>query len=92
MSRPRTNITKKYTLPTGWTGGFFRVLYGAGIVEVPGLGTFSLVDIKERRTFHNFSGAEITLPGYKRLKFTQSPSVKGRITGFDTISAPVTKI
>lgn len=80
MSRPRTKITKKYHLPTGLLGGFFKTLYEAGELEVVGLGTFTVVSIKARRTFHNFSKTEIVLPAYKRLKFTQSPSLKKRLS------------
>ncbi len=80
MARPRTKIIKKYHLPTGWTGGFFRALYDAGVIEVPGLGTFMVVDIKERETFHNFSGKTVVLPAYRRLKFTQSPTLKKRLS------------
>lgn len=80
MSRPRTNIISTYTLPSGWIGGFFRVLYARGAVEIPGLGTFTIVEIKERKTYHNFSGSEIVLPAYRKLKFTQSPALKKRLS------------
>lgn len=80
MARPRIKRTSKYHLPPGWVGGFFRALYEKGEIEVPGLGTFTVVEIAERKTFHNFSRKVRIIPAYRRLKFSQSPSLKDRLT------------
>jgi len=79
MARPKSKIVRKVSLPPNWIGAFFHHLYEAGSVDVPGFGTFSVIDIPRRITFHNFSGRNRVIPAYKRLKFTQSPALKKQL-------------
>jgi nucleoid DNA-binding protein len=81
MARTPTKKNRTVRLPRNWIGGFFVHLHETGTVDVPGFGTFTIVEIAARRTTHNFSqGKKITIPAYRRLKFTQSPSLKGALT------------
>ena len=55
-------------------------------VEVAGLGTFQIVRIPPRKLLHKFSwGREadkriVQAEGYYKLKFTQSPDLKKKLT------------
>lgn len=78
--RPKENIYPQLSLPTYFKGALFSHLKRSKKVEVVGLGTFELVKIPARKMFHNFSGKERTLKGYTKLKFTQSHSLKQKIS------------
>lgn len=80
MARPKTKIIKTVKAPRHFKGALLARLYEAGSVEVPGLGTFTLVQIKGTKHFHNFSDKVRTFPGYTRLKFTQSKELKRELT------------
>lgn len=80
MARPKTKIIKTVKAPRHFKGALLARLYESRVVEVPGIGTFQLVEIKPSKHFHNFSGKVRTFPGYTRLKFTQSPDLKAELT------------
>lgn len=48
-----------------------------GSVSLPGLGTFSVVDTKERQGVRPGTKDKINIPAGKRLKFKPSSSLKG---------------
>ena len=78
--RPKENVYPKLALPPFFKGALFSHLKRHKKVEVVGLGTFEIVKIKPRKMYHNFSGEERTLKGYKKLKFTQSTALKKQIS------------
>lgn len=67
-------------LPTSFKGVLFGHLKRAGAVEVRGLGVFTIVKIKGRVMYHNFSGKEKKFAGYKKLKFIQSRELKEQLS------------
>lgn len=49
-------------------------------VFVPGFGIFSVKAMPRKKIYHNFSKRTRVLAGYNKLKFTQSPELKKRLT------------
>lgn len=78
--RPKEKIYPVLSLPPYFKGSLFSHLKIHDKVEVAGLGTFSLVKIAPRKMYHNFSDKERVLKGYVKLKFTQSPLLKKKLT------------
>lgn len=80
MGRPKEKVYPKLTLPTYFKGALFSQLKRSEKVEIVGLGVFTIVKIPDRKMFHNFSGKRRMLKGYNKLKFTQSHSLKEKIS------------
>lgn len=78
--RPKENVYPKLALPPYFKGALFSHLKRSKKVEVIGFGTFELVKIPPRKMYHNFSNKERTLKGYTKLKFTQSHTLKQKIS------------
>lgn len=50
-----------------------------GIVKVKNLGTFKIIEMKDRESVDVNNGSRITIPGYKKIKFTPELSLKGDV-------------
>ena len=79
MARPKKNIIPVMTLPPKFKGELFAQLE-TGKVEIAGLGTFEIVKIPQKRLYHNFSGKNRVIKGYRKLKFVQSHELKASLT------------
>ena len=81
LGRPKKNILTSIKLPKSFRLKLFHYLVDLNEkVEVEGLGIFEIVDIPEKKTFHNFSQTFKVVKGYKKLKFTQSGDMKIALT------------
>lgn len=77
--RPKTIPTLKF--PRAFEIKLWELLVNAGgKVEVAGHGTFELVKIPQKKTYHNFSKRTRIVKGYRKLKFTQSGKLKESLT------------
>lgn len=59
-----------------------EALVNEGVAKVKGLGTFKIVEVKDRESINVNNGERIIIKGYKKVSFTPDPAFTGR--GKDT--------
>ena len=79
MARPRKHIIPEIEIPSVIHRSLFMYLK-EGPVNVKGLGRFEVVQIPQKKLFHNFSGRTRIMKAYGKLKFTQSPELKEQLS------------
>ena len=61
-----------------------EALINDGVVKVKGLGTFKMVEVKDRESINVNNGERIIIKGYKKVSFTPDPAFTGRGKGETT--------
>lgn len=79
MARPKTNILPSIPASSRMTE-VIRAAEVHGEIEVKGVGVFEIVEIPQKKLYHNFSKRTRIVKAYKKLKFTQSPTLKKTLT------------
>ena len=66
-----------------------EALINDGMVKVKGLGTFKIVEVKDRESINVNNGERIIIKGYKKVSFTPDPAFTGKGKGVTTEANPV---
>lgn len=66
-----------------------EALLSEGVVKVKGLGTFKLIDVKDRESINVTNGERIVIPGYRKVSFSPDPTFTERTNEVESSTVPV---